>query len=223
MANFDWVPLKYKDRFSYVDGKLVASCQVCGDTRQTSGKGAVLRDIDRGLGGKFLMCGLHGNYKGTKPSKADVISWPIGHKRCRTCKTIKPFEQFHAHAGALFGFDVVCKNCRVPISKNEYSSRTAERLLWERAKGRTRENGREFTISVKDIRIPDFCPILGIKLEKIVGNTKTSPSLDRIDPKRGYTPDNIMVISARANTLKNDMTYAEAKLIVDFLRTLRDN
>ncbi len=44
-----------------------------------------------------------------------------------------------------------------------------------------------------------------------------SPSLDRIDSTKGYTKGNIWVISNRANTLKNDATLSELKLLVERL------
>ena len=40
-----------------------------------------------------------------------------------------------------------------------------------------------------------------------------SPSLDRIDSSKGYTPDNVWVISRRANIIKHDATLEELLLI----------
>jgi hypothetical protein len=40
-----------------------------------------------------------------------------------------------------------------------------------------------------------------------------SPSLDRIDPSRGYIPGNVQVISNRANLLKRDGTLREIVLL----------
>jgi len=52
------------------------------------------------------------------------------------------------------------------------------------------------------------CPILGTTFT-IGGNRGTSPSLDRIDPNKGYTPDNIQIISNLANTMKCNATDKE--------------
>ena len=79
--------------------------------------------------------------------------------------------------------------------------------------------GREFTISIEDIVIPSVCPILCVPIERI-RNSPYAPSIDRIDSSAGYTPDNIMVMSKRANTLKNNMTYDEAMKLAFFLRQL---
>ena len=52
------------------------------------------------------------------------------------------------------------------------------------------------------------CPIMGTTFT-IGGNTNTSPSLDRIDPTKGYTPDNIQIISTLANSMKSNASDAE--------------
>lgn len=44
-----------------------------------------------------------------------------------------------------------------------------------------------------------------------------SPSIDRIDPTKGYIKGNIAVISWRANMLKNNMTVEEARLLLAYL------
>lgn len=216
MADFSWVPKELEGRFSYVNGKLVASCEECGATRQTSGRGAVLRDIEVGKTAKFRWCGLHGKYKGMKPTPDDIASWPEGHKRCTDCKEVKPFSEFHRHATALFGYNTVCKSCRVPLSKDNYAQRSFEQKMWERAKGRAKRSGRDFNIERSDITIPERCPVLDVPIVLEAGSDY-APSLDRIDSSRGYVKGNVIVMSKRANTLKNNMTLQEAQALVAFL------
>ena len=82
------------------------------------------------------------------------------------------------------------------------------------AKKRAQRKGIEFTITKEDIIIPETCPVFGIPLE--FGKLKhrmNSPSLDRIDNSKGYTPDNIWIISYRANSIKYDATVEEIKLV----------
>jgi len=65
---------------------------------------------------------------------------------------------------------------------------------------------------------PEFCPILGIKLEPGTGVQKDcNPSLDRIDNTKGYTKDNICVISLKANRLKNSASLDEIIKIKNYL------
>ena len=57
--------------------------------------------------------------------------------------------------------------------------------------------------------VPEYCPILGIKLVYGGGSSENSPSLDRIDVTKGYTVGNVWFISARANMIKNDASFKE--------------
>jgi hypothetical protein len=40
-----------------------------------------------------------------------------------------------------------------------------------------------------------------------------SPSLDRVDPRKGYVPGNVRVISDRANRLKGDRSLSEIQAL----------
>ena len=79
------------------------------------------------------------------------------------------------------------------------------------AKSRAKEKNWEFNLEESDIIIPLYCPILGIKL--ISGGSGkqsfNSPSIDRIDPTKGYIKDNVRIISLRANMMKNDANLQE--------------
>lgn len=84
---------------------------------------------------------------------------------------------------------------------------------------RANKSGLECSISVEDIVIPKVCPVLGIPLVWATGKqTNNSPSIDRVDNSKGYTKDNIRVISMRANRLKSNMTIDEAELIVKYMK-----
>jgi len=94
------------------------------------------------------------------------------------------------------------------------------------ARNRARMGGLECTITVDDIVIPETCPVLGIPLFARIGagrsnrdQVENSPSLDRIDNGKGYIPNNIAVISMRANMIKNNATLAELKAIVAYMET----
>jgi len=95
--------------------------------------------------------------------------------------------------------------------------------IWSRAKYRAKRKGWEFTLQQEDIVIPEICPLLGIPLichRGQGGQQGNSPSIDRKDSKKGYTPDNIWIISNRANTLKNDASLQELELLVENLKKL---
>ena len=92
--------------------------------------------------------------------------------------------------------------------------------LLAQAKVRARQRGLEFDISVDDLAVPAECPVLGIPL--MVSNgypTKHSPSLDRIDNTKGYVKGNVVVISYKANTIKNNACLDELRRVVAFLES----
>lgn len=83
-----------------------------------------------------------------------------------------------------------------------------KRLLWT-ARMRAKRDNIEFSLLEDHIIIPEFCPYLGIKLTNIQGKGRkiyTNISIDRIDSSKGYTPDNIQIISNLANRMKADAT-----------------
>lgn len=88
------------------------------------------------------------------------------------------------------------------------------------ARLRARRKGIPCTITHEHVRVPDRCPALGIPLEFGSGNRDNSPSIDRLDSSRGYTPDNIIVVSSRANRLKNNATVEELRLVAQFYEDL---
>ena len=76
----------------------------------------------------------------------------------------------------------------------------------------------EFTVEFSDINWVDTCPIFGTPINwtnPVRG--EDSPSLDRFDPKKGYIPGNTIVLSWRANRIKNDGTAEEHRQIADFM------
>lgn len=95
-----------------------------------------------------------------------------------------------------------------------------KRML-KRAKQRAKGKGLPFALRTADVCLVDKCPVLGIKLDwfnaEIVSDKNHSPSLDRIDPFGGYVPGNVLLISTRANMLKNNGSLDEMQKIVKYL------
>lgn len=133
------------------------------------------------------------------------------------CKRMLPLSSFHKHKMCRGGYNSVCKECRKPLSQKQYLRHSTQYKLWYRAKRRAVERGNEFSIEMEDIVIPEKCPVFGVPFEE---NTPYAASLDRIDSSKGYIKGNIQVLSARANTLKNDATLEELECLVAFLRSV---
>ena len=87
-------------------------------------------------------------------------------------------------------------------------------------KRRARKRGLEATLKKEDVYFPEYCPILGIKLEHGPENWENSPNIDRIDNTKGYTKDNVIVVSGLANNIKTSATPEQIKKVADFYASL---
>ena len=97
----------------------------------------------------------------------------------------------------------------------EYINNNIAAYLLRVAKSRAKKRGIEFTITVDNIIVPEYCPILGIKLEYNMdqgrGGRPSSYSLDRINNTQGYVSGNVQVISHLANSMKSTATVEQLK------------
>jgi hypothetical protein len=106
-------------------------------------------------------------------------------------------------------------------TKRLRDSKDPRKRLVEYASRRARVFGLPCSIKFDDITIPEVCPVLGIKLVKGVGRAlDSSPSIDRKRPELGYVPGNVMVISWKANRLRNNATLDELERLVKYVRGL---
>jgi hypothetical protein len=67
---------------------------------------------------------------------------------------------------------------------------------------------------------PDRCPIFGEPF-LFIGNKTMQPlsaSLDRLDPSKGYVEDNVVVISVKANSIKNAYGSKEVLAVGSWLQ-----
>jgi len=154
-------------------------------------------------------------------TKEEISSWPPNHKKCMLCKEIKTFTDFHNNKLQLFGLASDCKDCRKIHSKKEWSNATKTRLnkiIYNRAKSRAKKNNIEFNLDIEDIIIPEKCPIFNKKL--IYNDHNWSPSIDRINSNLGYVKGNIIIVSNRANFIKNNASVEELYAIAKFYDSL---
>lgn len=143
-------------------------------------------------------------------------------KQCAKCKQILPLTSFYTSNKDKSGFKSYCKKChtsaseaspnRQQVASTYYHRRklaNPQIFMWKQAKHRAKwdYDNMEFTILVEDIIIPEVCPYLNVPFVPL--DKELSPSLDRIDSSKGYTPDNIRVISYKANRMKSNATEQE--------------
>lgn len=108
----------------------------------------------------------------------------------------------------------------------------APKLCWAKnailnARVRARRLGVPLDMTVEYLLsiCPDVCPALGLALAYPNGTCGTkhggsanSPTVDRIDNRRGYVVGNVAVISFRANAIKQDATADEISAVADWVR-----
>jgi hypothetical protein len=96
-------------------------------------------------------------------------------------------------------------------------------MLLNASKQRARDKDRLHDITVDDIKalypVDGCCPIFGLKLEfNGAGFRDSSPSIDRIDSTKGYTRDNIQIISWKANRIKGAASLQDLEMLVAYLK-----
>ena len=98
---------------------------------------------------------------------------------------------------------------RKVVERFEMKQGKSKRILAQ-TKYRAKKINCDFNLEVSDIIIPDRCPVLDIEL--VINKKKpkyNSISVDRIEPKLGYTKGNIQIMSYQANAMKQNATPEE--------------
>jgi hypothetical protein len=139
----------------------------------------------------------------------------------------------YGHIAERLTANGTCCDCIGRISKTSYHregnpSRQMEKVrqyrksniisvLVNEAKHRAKKAGVPFSLDKSLLVCPTHCPVLGLEL--LVGREypkDNHPSLDRVIPSLGYVDGNVIVVSQRANRIKNDATLQELETILSF-------
>jgi hypothetical protein len=106
----------------------------------------------------------------------------------------------------------------IPVYKKDIKK------IWLGLKQSASKRNIHFDLTIDELNnftFPITCPIFGMPLVYNRDCPKdNSYSIDRIDSTKGYTIDNIVVISYKANRIKTDATLDELKQIVSFYENL---
>lgn len=147
----------------------------------------------------------------------------VNKKECVCCHITKVFGEFSLlhKFKPTSGRRDTCKMCSRNNELRDIRSRSwkynSKKIMLDNSKQRAKRSGILFDLTMDDIEIPERCPALDIELFTCdKKNWVNSPSIDRIDNTKGYTKDNIVIVSRRANILKKDATLEELKKISDF-------
>jgi hypothetical protein len=167
----------------------------------------------------------------------------LDKKTCSRCKEEKLLSEFSLNNSAKDRLQYKCRACDLKYQTQRREDNKDEHLEYSRkyqrnrrldfeyrlqmlinaSKQRARLNDREHDINVEDIKAiypaDGCCPIFGLKLEfNGAGFRDSSPSIDRIDSTKGYTRDNIQVISWKANRIKGAASLQDLEMLVAYLK-----
>lgn len=141
---------------------------------------------------------------------------------CTKCREEKPLKDFPPDRRDKKGTQARCRECINRWMKIHYRKNPAW-AMWRRAVARAALKGFDCNITFDDLLpLPKKCPVLGISLRASRGpQDPQAYSLDRIENKKGYILGNIIVMSYKANRLKNDGTAQEHEAIARWMRSIK--
>jgi hypothetical protein len=144
-------------------------------------------------------------------------------KRCPRCKTEKDEKLFSKASAEKCGYQPWCKKC-VSDKQTQYTIDNREKRILSIVKNRAKARGIPFDLELEDIVIPEYCPILKVKLTNNSSSRQDvyGPSLDRIVPELGYVKGNVMVMSRKANVMKNNATPEEIRAFCEYFKDKED-
>lgn len=178
---------------------------------------------------KFCSCKCMNVYNAREFGMKHREEHPNRYKICKECNQSLNLNKFSLIEkwNINSGTKNTCKKCSIKIRQTEKLNRDwkvdAARLLYKNIKSRCKRIGREFSIELEDIIIPEKCPVFGFELKRENKQTwMCAPSVDRIDSSKGYIKGNITVVSRRANILKRDATIDELEQLLNYYKTLRN-
>lgn len=164
-------------------------------------------------------------------------------KVCKLCSKSLPLSYFTVNNKAKDKLQRACKECdnerqrvrrvakKEDIQKysKEYRSKKKDDHGWRlqqllnSAKARAVKKDREFNLTLQDLNElypkDNKCPVFGFELTwNQEGFRETSPSIDRIDSTKGYTKDNVQIISWKANRIKGYASVEDLEILLSYLK-----
>jgi hypothetical protein len=153
-------------------------------------------------------------------------------KECRACATILSIDRFYVKGTKsqtnIDGYENKCIECHKAVWRKKAEDPEArKRWLLERIRAKCKTGNIPFNLTINDLDIPDTCPVFGMPLkfgisrgQSYRGPAEDSPSVDRIDPDKGYTKGNIVIVSWRANRMKMNASLNELQTLASFYTKL---
>ena len=101
-----------------------------------------------------------------------------GYRKCFTCQIEKPLGKFKRDKSRPDGVGYQCYSCGRARGRKDYTDRLTKYIL-KRAEKSAKSRNLDFNLTIDDIIIPDYCPLLEIPLnyDHISGRNGNSPSI----------------------------------------------
>lgn len=144
-------------------------------------------------------------------------------KACSRCKIVKEDSEFGADKRATTGLRCACRECDSKNSlawmkrnkeqfnayRKKYGRANRGYILVSTAKKRSLKRGHAFDLDQYKKEIQEridagFCELSGIPFDLLSGRTFASPSIDRIEPSKGYVYSNIRIVCNLMNMALGD-------------------
>jgi hypothetical protein len=105
-------------------------------------------------------------------------------------------------------------------AQRRYLGKHQDLRLFNSCKCNAKRRGIPFSLTREDIKIPETCPLLGIPLTNIQGHGRvaTNASIDRKDSTKGYTKENVWIISDLANRMKAEATPEQLLVFAEHIK-----
>ena len=130
-----------------------------------------------------------------------------------------------------------CKDCdrlyranQAGLDAYSFMDKLYSKLRYEIVSGTRRTSRAKLTWEITQAHLYNLfhkqkgkCALSGQKMTWLTGQGRvdTNISLDRIDPKKSYTPDNIQLICYRCNIMKHDLKEDMLMKYVDMINTTK--
>ncbi len=155
-----------------------------------------------------------------------------GKKKCFKCKNKKQVEEFAKNRGSHDGYSKLCKECYSQYSsvRKHYKNKSEKikldiktyfRHKLNTTKSKCKREGVPFDIEEIDylyelyLKQDKKCFYTGMDIVHNVNYVKyDSISIDKKDPSKGYTKDNIVLCAFCVNSFKGDKNEEEFKMLI---------
>lgn len=160
---------------------------------------------------------------------------------CPHCEGIRVWKHAKADGSTWRQYCTRCHGARSYEARKrrriEYNARLAERRrsdpkfkayeIWKQAKDRATMRGIEFSLSRERVEravLVGRCEVTGLRFSfEITGKRMSplSPSIDRINPNRGYVVGNVQIVCWLYNRAKGDGAHEDVMMLVEALNAIQ--